>query len=216
VLDAAAFDFVREHTRVTRLPLLPELRFWLSEDVTQIWLACERALGVVNPPPPYWAFCWPGSQALARWLLDHPEHCRGRRVFDFAAGCGAGALAAARCGAARVLANDIDPLSIAALQLNAALNDVAIEPDLADRIGEEAPAWDLVLAGDVFYEQELARRLAPWLRHLAARGVEVLVADPGRNFFSPSGLAPLATYTVPTTQDLESRDERQTTLFRVL
>jgi predicted nicotinamide N-methyase len=213
VTDAA--DFIRAHTVVAHPPLVPEIALHLATEITPIWQASEAWLARRNIAPPFWAFAWPGGQALARLLLDEPGRVAGRRVLDFAAGCGIGAIAAARAGAARVEAAEIDPLAVAATRLNAALNGVAVEAVAADLVG--APCrWDTVLAGDVCYEAPMTRRVLPWLRDLAAAGAEVLLADPGRAYLPGEGLAPVARYAVPTTRELEDREERAVTIRRLL
>ena len=86
--------FIRENTRLQRVPHAPEISLWLADEITPIWRLTEEELGEMGLPPPFWAFAWAGGQALARYLLDHPEAVAGRRVLDFAAGSGR-----ARCGA---------------------------------------------------------------------------------------------------------------------
>jgi predicted nicotinamide N-methyase len=217
VSDAELATFIGEQTAVASPPLVPELRLHLATEVTKLWQATEATLAQSNLPPPYWAFAWPGGQALARYVLDHPETVHGRRVLDFAAGCGIGACAAYRAGAAAVAAAEIDHVAAAALQLNAALNHAAvtiIADDLTARPPDQAARdWDVVLAGDVFYERPMAEKVEPWLRALARSGVRVLVADPGRAYIPKSGLAELARYVVPTSRELEDRETRETVVY---
>lgn len=208
--------FIVAQTAVATAPLVPEIRLHLATAVTPLWQATEASLARDNLPPPYWAFAWPGGQALARYVLDHPECVRGRRVLDFAAGCGIGALAAARAGAVSVAAAEIDPVAAAAMALNARLNGTAIaliEHDLTGSVDDAAARWDVVLAGDVFYEKPMADRVEPWLRGLVRRGVRVLIADPGRAYVPKAGLAEIGRYTVPTSRDLEDRDSRETVVY---
>lgn len=205
--------FVRRHTAQGQAALVPELTLWLASDITPIWQATEDWLAAENIAPPFWAFAWPGGQATARHLLDHPGLAAGRRVLDFAAGGGIAALAAARAGAASVEANEIDPLATVAIGLNAAANGLAVIPVLGDLVG--APCrWDLILAGDVCYEAPMARRILPWLNDLAATA-EVWLADPGRAYLPTTGLETLAAYDVPTTLELEDRSLRHTVLYRL-
>jgi len=211
----STLEFIRDHTELGSPPLLPELRLHLSDDSIGLWQATEEATGRGNLPPPFWAFCWPGSQALGRYLLDHPETVRGKRVLDFAAGCGAAGIAAARAGAARVAANEIDPLAAGALLLNARLNEATLEILLEDLLDRPPAGWDLILAGDVCYEQPMSGRVAGWVRAAAATGTEVLLGDPGRAFLPLADLEELARYTVPTSRDLEAQSERETVLYRV-
>jgi predicted nicotinamide N-methyase len=212
-VDLAAF--VRRHTAVAAPPLVPEVRLRLAAEVLPVWEASAAALGRDDPPPPFWAFAWAGGQALARHLLDRPGLSRGRRALDVGAGGGLVAIAARLAGAAEVAAAEIDPLAWAAIQLNAELNDVALTVLAADPIGSAAPAADLVLVGDLWYERALAERLVPWLRGLAGRGAEVLVGDPGRTYLPHAGLEPLARYRVPTTLDLEGREVREAGVWRL-
>jgi predicted nicotinamide N-methyase len=209
--DPAAF--VRAHTRVGCASLVPEIRLYQATEITPIWQASEDFLRTHGLGPPFWAFAWPGGQALARFVLDHPERVAGRRVLDFAAGCGIAAIACARAGAASVLAAEIDPFARAAIAANAALNRVSLDVAERDLIGED-DGWDCVLCGDVCYEAPMAARIMPWLRLLAARS-EVWLADPGRAYLPREGLARFAAYRVPTTLELEDRTEREAVLYRV-
>ena len=204
--------FVREQTVLGRAPLVPEIALHLASEVTPIWQATETWLAARNIDPPYWAFAWPGGQALARYVLDHPARVRGRRVLDFAAGCGVAAIASARAGAALVEAAEIDALAVAAIDENAAANEVTVLA-AGDVVGEPC-RWDLILAGDVCYEVPMTAHVLPWLRRMAA-DCEVWLADPGRAYLPRSGLLPLACYVVPTTLELECRTERETWLYRL-
>lgn len=211
--DAPAF--VRRQTAVAATALVPEIALHLATEITPLWQATEATLAEINLPPPYWAFAWAGGQAMARHLLDDPALVAGRTVLDFASGCGIAGIAAARAGAARVLANEIDPFAAAAIHLNAALNGLAVETVVGDLVGGAVSA-DVVLAGDVCYERPMAERVLAWLAPLAERGVLVLLADPGRAYMPRTGLMPLATYAVPTSRELEDRDIRETTVYRLL
>lgn len=196
-------------------PLVPELLLCLADEITPLWQDLEAWLGRANVAPPYWAFCWPGGQALTRYLLDHPEAVRGCRVLDLAAGCGASAIAAAKQASA-VQASDIDPLAITAIGLNAALNAASVEAllgDVTEMVGE--PAWDVILAGDVCYEKSMTEKLFLWLLQRAAAGATVLIADPGRNYLPKAGLHELACYDVATSLDLEKDKRRDTRVYRV-
>jgi predicted nicotinamide N-methyase len=211
VSDAAAF--VRANTALARAPLVPEFVLHLASAITPIWQATEVWLRETGTEPPFWAFAWPGSQALARHVLDHPERVRGKRVLDFAAGCGLAAIACARAGAASVEAAEIDPLAIVAIRLNAALNGAAVTAVEGDIVGE-ACRWDLILCGDVCYEAPMTRHILPWLRRMAERA-EVWLADPGRAYAPREGAEPFARMVVPTTMELEDHTERKVTLLRL-
>jgi predicted nicotinamide N-methyase len=212
--DIAAF--VRTQTAIASPPLVPEIRLHLATQITPLWEATEATLAAANVPPPYWAFAWPGGQALTRYVLDNPDAVRGRRVLDFAAGCGLGAIAAAKCGAAHVLASDIDAIALEVMALNAGLNGVAFETTRADLSRETETPWDVVIAGDVCYERPMAEAILPWLRGLARKSIVVLMADPGRAYLPASGLEEIARYDVPTSLELEDRTLRTTRVLRLL
>ncbi len=206
--------FVRAQTVPGCAPLVPEIVLHLASEITPIWQASETWLAAGDVAPPFWAFAWPGGQALARHVLDNPAAVAGRRVLDFAAGCGIAAIAAARAGAALAEAAEIDPLAVAAIRLNAGANGVTVLADAADVVGT-ACRWDLILAGDVCYEAPMTDHVLPWLRAMA-RHAEVWLADPGRAYLPRDGLAPFARYRVPTTLELEDRTEREVTLYRLV
>lgn len=205
-------EFVLAHTAPGHAPLVPELILQLASEVTSIWQATEDWLARGNVDPPFWAFAWPGGQALARHVLDHPAAVAGRRVLDFAAGGGIAAIACARAGATAEAA-EIDPIAVAAIHLNAAANGVTVTASPGDMVG--APCrWDLILCGDVCYEAPMTAHILPWLRAMS-RQAEVWVADPGRAYLPSDGLTAFAAYRVPTTLELEDRTERQVTLYRL-
>jgi predicted nicotinamide N-methyase len=211
----SAEAFIRANTAVSHAPACPEIALWLATEITPLWEATEATLARSNLPPPYWAFCWAGGQALTRHLLDHPELVAGRRVLDFAAGGGSAAIAAARGGAAIVEAAEIDPFATASIRLNAALNGVAVAVAEGDVVGA-ACRWDLVVAGDVCYERPMTDHIWPWLKSLAAAGATVLLADPGRAYLPKHGLLEVARLTVETSLDLEDRTSREVVLYRIV
>ncbi|WP_374368269.1 methyltransferase [Dongia sp.] len=208
-------DFIRRQTRITRPSLVPEVRLHLADEMTPIWRATQDELDNLGVPPPFWAFCWPGGQALTRFILDRPEWVVGKRVLDFAAGSGLSGIAAAKAGAGRVIAAEIDAHAAAAIALNARLNGVTIEIATDDIVGRTDLDVDVVLAGDICYEQPMAERVFAWLQVLAARGVVVLMGDPGRAYLPRRGITELARYQVPTSTDLEDKDMRLTTVWRI-
>lgn len=211
MMDRAGF--IRGATERATPALVPEISLHLATEITPIWQATEDFLTETGIAPPYWAFAWPGSIALARHLLDHPELVRGRRVMDFAAGSGLAAIAAAMAGAADVVAVEIDPMAGAAIGLNAAANGVGIEIVIGDVTGAAAEQ-NLILCGDVCYEAPMTRHIWPWLRRCAGTA-EVWIADPGRAYVPRAGLVEFARRTVPTLHELESRSARETVLYRI-
>jgi predicted nicotinamide N-methyase len=204
-------QFVRDNTELLTPPLVPEIRLHLASEVVLLWRKTEEELTRIGVAPPYWAFAWAGGQALARYVLDHPEIAAGKRVLDFGAGSGLVALAAAKAGARHVIAADIDPFAIAAIARNAQVNQLAVETVDKDMIGS-SQAFDLILVGDMCYERPLAERLIAWLKETRA---DILLGDPGRAYFPKTGLTRLAVYNVPTTRELEDRDIRETGVWRL-
>ena len=202
--------FIRAHTRLQRPPHTPELELWLADEITPIWRMTEEELGEIGLPPPFWAFAWAGGQALARWILDHPEEARGKRVLDFACGSGIVAIAAMKAGAARALAADIDDFCGAAVALNATANGVEVAFTAENLLDAPPPAVDLICAGDVSYEKPMAERVRAWLREAARQGSRVLIGDPGRSYFDTEGLQRLAEYRVATTRELEDMEVKRT------
>ncbi|MEU9079339.1 class I SAM-dependent methyltransferase [Kitasatospora sp. NPDC004745] len=207
--------FVRSATELKPVPFVPEVRLHMAEDAIALWETTERARGEVGLPPPFWAFAWAGGVAVSRHLLDHPELVAGRTVLDVAAGSGVVGVAAALCGARSVYAAEIDAYAVAAIGLNARANGVRVEAALVDLVdGDGAPA-DVVLAGDVFYEREMAARFLPFLERAAARGATVVVGDPGRAYLPRDRFTALADYRVPVVADLEDTAVKTTTVWRL-
>jgi predicted nicotinamide N-methyase len=208
------FDFIQQNTELSTARLSPEIKLHLASSVTPLWQATESWLGAENIPPPYWAFAWPGSEALASTITDQPQLVAGQRVLDFAAGCGLAALACARAGARWVEASDIDPFAGAAMTLNARDNFLIINIFVGDLVGVDC-RWDVILCGDICYAEPMTSYILPWLRE-CARTALVLIADPGRKYVPVEGREVLARMTVPVSRDLEDRAEREVTLFRLL
>ncbi len=209
-MDAAAF--VRANTALGTAPHVPEVSLHLATEVTPLWQATEAWLIQRNVAPPFWAFAWPGGQALARHVLDNPALAAGKRVLDFAAGGGIAAIACALAGAASVEAAEIDPLALAAIELNAAANNVRVAP-VADIVGA-ACRWDLIMCGDVCYEATMIGHIMPWLS-VMARTAEVWIADPGRAYLPATGLAAFARYRIETTLELEDSTSRDVAFYRL-
>jgi predicted nicotinamide N-methyase len=194
---------VLERTRLQRPPAVPELVLHLADEMDPLWEDLQRELDAGELPPPFWAFAWLGGQGLARYLLDVPGEVAGRRVLDLASGSGLCALAAARAGARSVLAVDVDPVSAAAVALNARANGLVVDVDGCDLLDGPPPDVDVVLAGDVFYDGAMSARVQPWLRAAHERGTRVLIGDPVRHYLPQTGLVLLAEHDVPTTRELE-------------
>ncbi|MFE0463891.1 class I SAM-dependent methyltransferase [Kitasatospora sp. NPDC058965] len=215
--NAAPTDgaFIRAATRLGPVPFVPEIALHQATDAIELWETTERARGEVGLPPPFWAFAWAGGVGVARYVLDHPELVAGRTVLDLAAGSGLVGIAAALRGAAGVRAAEIDAYAVAAIAINAEANEVAVEALAADLLdGDGAPA-EVVLAGDVFYEREMAARFLPFLERAQARGATVVVGDPGRAYLPRHRFTALAEYQVPVVADLEDASVKRTTVWRL-
>jgi predicted nicotinamide N-methyase len=212
---SARRDFVLANTRLLKPPLTPEISLMLADEAVPIWKKTEDELGALGLPPPFWAFAWAGGQALARNLLDNPALVSGKRVLDFASGSGLVAIAAARAGAAKVESSDVDAFAIAAIEVNAAENRVAVTPRFENLIGVDE-GWDVVLAGDIAYEKDLAEAATDWLMRLARRGATVLVGDPRRAYLPLERLECLIEYSVPVTRELEDSEIKRTGVFGFL
>ena len=191
-------------TTLLPVPLTPEISLHLADGGVGLFDGTAGAFSS-DVPPPFWLFVWAGGQALARHVLDHPEIVRGRTVLDVASGSGVAAIAAARAGAARVTATDVDPLAVAAAARNAAANSVAVDTRVADIADLELPA-EVILAGDVFYTRTVADRMTTRLRRAAREGARILVGDPGRGYFPERLFTRVAEYVVPVPAALEETE----------
>jgi predicted nicotinamide N-methyase len=189
------------HTVVAAPPLCPELRVHLANDWNALWRALEDQAFANRASPPFWAVAWPGGQALARFILDSPHIVRDCHVLDLGAGCGLSAIAAAKARARHVHACDIDTLAREVIGLNAIINHV--ELTICSDGFESRDQYDVILAGDVWYERFLARQSTVWLTERARSGTRVFVGDTGRAYFPRHLVEPLRRYRVPVSQDLE-------------
>jgi predicted nicotinamide N-methyase len=204
--------FLRAHTRPARPTLVPEVQLHVAEDVVGLWEAMETDGGGAGLDPPFWAAAWPGGQALARYVLDHPESVAGRRVLDLGAGSGLVAVAALLAGASGVLASDVDPYSHTAIAVNAELNGVSGIDVVGDVLGDDPPEVDVVLAGDVCYDREMTGRVLPFLGAAWLGGATVFLGDPGRAYVPSEGLVEQAVYEVV---DADGGPARRTTVWRL-
>ncbi len=186
----------------------------LAHEAVPMWQKTEEELGEIGLPPPFWAFAWAGGQALARYILDHPELVRGKRVVDVASGSGLVAIAAMKAGAHSVLAADIDPFSTVAIALNALQNQVEVAVT-ADDLLDKMIQVNVILVGDLFYEKGVASRCCAWLLSAQQRGIEVLIGDPGRTYLPKDKLEKVADYNVPVTRDLEDMEIKKTAVWRL-
>lgn len=212
--EAARLAFIQVNTVLLPVPHVPEISLHVAHEAMDLWQKTEDELAEIGLPPPFWAFAWAGGQGLARFCLDHPEIVMGKRVLDFASGSGLVGIAAMKAGAASVLCADIDAFASQAAMLNGEANGVSLSTTTRDVIGE-AGEWDAILAGDICYEQGLAARVIAWLEAEQARGVAVLIGDPGRAYLPKMRLEECATYMVKTVGALEDNEIKKTSVWRL-
>jgi predicted nicotinamide N-methyase len=191
-LESEIAAFIKARLPLVPAPSVPEILIHAANPRSGLGKLAE--LSGEDDAPPYWAYPWAGGAALARHFLARPETVRGRRVLDFGAGSGLVAIAAAKCGASKVLAAEIDRNGLVALGLNAVANGVKIEPIARDMTKDEPPAVDLIAAGDVFYAEAVAEKTKGFLVRCRAAGLEVIVGDVGRAWLPRERLRLLAEY----------------------
>ncbi|GAA5180534.1 methyltransferase [Rugosimonospora acidiphila] len=215
-MEADPIAFVTDNTELAPVAFVPELRLRQAGEPIGLWELSEGEYHSEQPPP-FWAFAWAGGQALARYLLDHPESVAGLRVLDVATGSGLVAIAAARSGAAHVRAVDIDPVAVAAVGCNAEANGVAdrVEGAVEDVLDGDADGFDLVLAGDAFYSKAMSDRMTDFLRRAARHGARVLAGDPERKFLRRELFRLAAGYEVPVPKVLEGVRVRRTSIWEL-
>jgi predicted nicotinamide N-methyase len=209
---AAIRAFITANTTPLPVPHCPTIQLYLAHEAVALWQLTEAELEAQGLPLPFWAFAWAGGQGLARYVLDHPENVRGKRVLDLASGSGLVGIAANMAGAASVMCADIDPFAIEAIALNAAFNGVQIDATLSDLIGTDID-YDVILVGDLFYEREIAVPLFEWLKSLNHRGALVLIGDPGRTYLPSTGLVALADYQIAVSRALEDAEVKRTRVW---
>ena len=206
--------FIRANTSLLSPPLVPEIKLYLAEESIPIWQKTEEELGEINVPPPFWAFAWAGGQALARYVLDNPDICRGKRVLDLGAGSGMTAIAAMLTGAASATAADIDAFAVAACRANADANRVTFDVTSEDVLRRPPSAFDVILVGDLFYERTLAERVGDFIEASKALGATVLIGDPQRSYFPRGRFTLVGEYQVPVTRELEDSLIKETAVWQ--
>jgi predicted nicotinamide N-methyase len=204
------------HAPFRPVPLVPRLCAPTADDELPLWQAAEDLLGM-RLAAPFWAVAWPGAQALARAITDGLVDVRGRIVVDLGCGSGVAGIAAARAGAERVVAVDIDPLAVEVASLCAAANGVFVHGCVVDPIAGDdhiVTSADVVLAGDVIYNVDTSALLSERVRSWRTRGVDVVLADSGRPFFEADGALPVARYEVEVPRAVEGVTSRVVTVYR--
>ncbi len=213
------YDLVKRHGPPRPVPFVPELK--VLQAGTGVGLFTLSGGGYrSDEPPPFWLFAWAGGQALARYVLDHPELVYGYRVLDLATGCGLVAIAATVAGADEVLAVDTDADALAVASFNAIANGVPLQSVAGDLLDVDDgwhrdSGFDLVLAGDVFYSAALARRMLGFLRRAARAGAVVLVGDADRGYLPAPAFDRVIEYRIPVAAAVEEVEIRTATVWRL-
>jgi predicted nicotinamide N-methyase len=208
-------DFIKSHTALHEPPLVPELKLHLATEGDALWEMGEAELDATGLPAPFWAFAWAGGQALSRYILDSPSIVSDKHVLDFGSGSGLVGLASLRAGAASALSADIDEFACIAASLNAAANSLTLSTTDQNLVGKDG-SWDVILVGDMCYEQPLAGEVEAWLRDQFSKGVTVLIGDPGRTYLPKDRLEKLVSYGVKTFRALEDTDVRNTSVWQII
>ena len=217
-----AYDcFIQKNTILTSPPLVPELKLHLANDATTLWKMTESEMKNTNLPLPFWAFAWAGGQALARYILDNPKLVKGKAVLDIGAGSGIVGLSALLSLASRVDFKEIDPFAAESIRLNLKANNLSgysqiIEQDLPKPDSFNWKRWDIILAGDVFYEQPMSNEILKYLQSHANAGRLVLIGDPGRPYFPKKGVEKLFQYSFQTPTNLEQHPMYVTEIWKVI
>ncbi|MGI9399700.1 MAG: class I SAM-dependent methyltransferase [Rhizobiaceae bacterium] len=209
--------FVLENTSPMAPGHVAEIQLHTASMAHDLWLKTEEELEAVGLPPPFWAFAWAGGQGLARYILDNPQTVRGKHVLDLASGSGLVAIAAAKCDSASVTANDIDPFSAVATIENARLNCVEIAFDSHDMLSgppDLKNSFDIVLAGDVFYDRSMSSLVLDWMQAANSQVETILIGDPGRSYFPQRDMNLLADYHLPVTRELEDNDIKHVSVWQ--
>lgn len=204
-------DFITRHLRLDPVPGLTGIVIYTAHSGSRL----SRLAGEGDDSPaPYWAYPWAGGLALARYFSEQPETVAGKRVLDLGAGSGLVGIAAAKAGAV-VSAAEIDPNGQAAIGLNAAANGVAIAIVDLDIAGAAPSGFDMITAGDVFYNPDVAALMLPFLQRCALAGITVLVGDPDRRDLPLAQLERVASFAVGDVGDARASAERVGSVYRL-
>lgn len=192
-------EIIRSVSRLATPPLTPELSLHLVTSSSPWWTMTPEDLWQQGIPEPFWAFAWGGGQALARYILDHPDSVRDKDVIDFGAGGGIVSLAAQKTGARTIVATEIDPWALVAFRMNVPNVEIVEE----DWIGRQLSPGTVLLCGDMSYSQELCDSLMQWFAAQAAG--EIIIGDAGRGFIDRSRFETLGAYSVPADYDADGK-----------
>ena len=205
-------QFIRDNLRLAPVPGLEHIVLYTAHSGSRLSRLADPDDD--DPPAPYWAYPWAGGLALARHFAHNPGAVAGKRVLDLGAGSGLVGIAAAKAGALASAA-EIDRYGRAAIGLNAEANKVAL-PLVEIDIGGPAPAgFDLIVAGDVFYNGQVAARMLPFLERCRDGGLDVLIGDPERRDLPVDRLERVVFYPVSDVGDKRDSAERVGSVYRL-
>jgi predicted nicotinamide N-methyase len=211
-MTADPTQFITQNLRLEPVPSLPAISLYTAHAGSRL----SRLAGDADddPPAPYWAYQWAGGLALAQHFAAHPDSVAGLRVLDLGAGSGLVGIAAAQAGA-HVQAAEIDANGRAAIALNAIANEVMITLRDIDLDGPAPDDIDLIAAGDVFYNPDVATRMLPFLRRCHDAGIAVLIGDPNRRDLPRDDLELIASYAVSDVGDARDTADRMGAVYRL-
>ena len=207
-----AADFIQTNLRLEPVPSLPDIVLYTAHPGSRLSRLADPDDD--DPPAPYWAWQWAGGLALAHHFMAQPAAVAGKRVLDLGAGSGLVGIAAARAGAT-VSAAEVDPNGRAAIALNAVANAVSIPLVEVDIAGRPPDGFEVIAAGDVFYNPDVGRLMLPFLERCAAAGMAGLMGDPDRRDLPVERLERIASYKVGDVGDARDKAERVGSVYRL-
>jgi len=155
---------------------------YYAPDPIAVQVAYETRIGKDPQAPfPFWTKVWPSAQALAQFLIDHPEYIAGRKVMELAAGLALPALVAARF-ASHVECSDYLPEAVAVIKSSVAHNRLQ-NVDCMIRNWANMPEdvhTDILLLSDVNYAPDQFEALYKLMERFLTAGVVILLATPHR------------------------------------
>ena len=102
-------------------------------------------------------------------------------------------------------------------RLNAAVNRVAIELSSEDLITNPVTnRADVIFLADVFYEEDLARKVMAFANASKHNGQRLLIGDPQRSYFPTDKFRKVAGYAVPVTRELEDSEIKNSAVWELL
>ncbi|XP_065368490.1 electron transfer flavoprotein beta subunit lysine methyltransferase-like [Calliphora vicina] len=211
---------ILKETKISREHLTPEIPLYLITPECRLFH--EPQLDVENrifENDPFWAFYWPGGQAISKFVLENPEMVKDKSVLDVGSGCGATSIAAIMKNAKYAVANDIDDAAGYAALLNAKLNKINMEKlqTSSDNLIGCDVSEDIIFIGDLFYDEEIAEILLPWLHKCSNEGKLIFIGDPGRHGLTENRLnfmKKLATYELTENCCIENRGFKNVNVWR--